>query len=74
MYGCLLRPHECGLCTHQLQLHLDFAWIQHLDLNISSKEPPAEMSGYGPALVIFSSDSPGNHEGLATPLVLATLF
>ena len=24
-----------------------------MDLNISSKEPPAEMSGYGPALVIF---------------------
>ena len=38
---------------YKLQLRLDFAWIQHLDLNISSKEPPAEVSGYGPALVIF---------------------
>ena len=52
MYGCLLRPHECGLCTH----HINFSctWIL-LGYNTGAphffkKNPPAEMSGYGPAL------------------------
>ena len=54
---------------YKLQLHLDFAWIQHLDLNISSKEAPAEMFGYGPALVIFLIALAIMHEGLATPLL-----
>ena len=55
MYGCLLRPHECGLCTH----HINFSCIWTLlgyntwIWTFLQKEPPAEMSGYGPALVIF---------------------
>ena len=44
MYGCLLRPHECGLCTHHINFSctwISFAWLQHLELYISSKRTPS---------------------------------
>ena len=52
---------------YKFQLHLDFAWIRHLDLNISSKRTPSR-SVWLRACHGNISDSPGNHEGLATPL------
>ena len=52
---------------YKLQLHPDFAWIQHLDLNISSKRTPSRNVWLW-ACPGNISDSPGNHEGLATPL------
>ena len=51
--GHLLRPHECGLCTHDiaklsaLWLLLDDGWRSTFLPN----EPPSEISGYGPEFI-----------------------
>ena len=53
--GHLLRPHECGLCTHDiaklsaLWLLLDDGWRSTFLPN----EPPSEISGYGPAILFI---------------------
>ena len=48
--------HECGLCTHHISSLTDPGLVDcsRKGPHFLQKNPPAEMSGYGPALCMAS--------------------